>query len=332
MSGLTLKSAEFRREREASWLELEDLLDRVDKKGVRTLAEEELARLPILYRVTLSSLSVARAISLDRNVVQYLEALASRAYFCVYGTRQHFLDAVKDFLTHRFPATFWQFRRYVALAAGIFFLGALVGFIMTESDAENFYMFMDPALSQGRDPSATTESLRATLYSTLHDSDELAQFSSFLFTHNTQVGFLCFSLGFLAGIPVFFLLFTNGLLLGAFAALFHSRGLGVDIWGWLLPHGVTEILALIICGAAGLALGHAVLLPGRFPRLTNLAQRGREVGPIMIGAVVMLFAAGLIEGVFRQTVHDVGVRFLVVFATAGFWFAYFGIIGRRRRQ
>ena len=63
---------------------------------------EELARLPLLYRSVLSSLSVARSISLDQNVVEYLEGLAGRGYVCVYGTRTRMTAAIVDFFRARF--------------------------------------------------------------------------------------------------------------------------------------------------------------------------------------------------------------------------------------
>src|SRR6185369_6097951 len=59
-----MRSVEFRKEREATWQALEALIATADKDGLRTLGAEQLARLPHLYRATLSSLSVARRISL----------------------------------------------------------------------------------------------------------------------------------------------------------------------------------------------------------------------------------------------------------------------------
>ena len=73
MSEIKLRSAQFRREREARWRELEGLIARVEKRGIRALTAKELHSLPVLYRVAISSLSVARSISLDRNVIEYLE-------------------------------------------------------------------------------------------------------------------------------------------------------------------------------------------------------------------------------------------------------------------
>src|SRR3546814_18633127 len=94
----SLKSYEFRREREKSWRELEAMVTRAEKQGLKSLPAEDLLRLPTLYRATLSSLSVARAISLDQNVLSYLESLSARAYFQVYGARPRLAEDVRDFL------------------------------------------------------------------------------------------------------------------------------------------------------------------------------------------------------------------------------------------
>jgi len=42
----------------------------------------------------------------------------------------------------------------------------------------------------------------------------------------------------------------------------------------------------------------------------------------------MLFIAGLIEGIFRQSVTDDAVRYAVAIVTAASWTLYFGWLGR----
>ena len=84
---LTLKSQRFRAEREADWLRLEGLLKQLEAGRRAQLSDEDVIALPVLYRATLSSLSVARAISLDHSLIAYLESLCTRAYFFVYGSR-----------------------------------------------------------------------------------------------------------------------------------------------------------------------------------------------------------------------------------------------------
>ena len=326
------KSVVFRREREATWRELEGLVLRAEKKGVGSLLAEELGRLPILYRATLSSLSVARSISLDQNLLVYIETLAARAYSCVYGPPRRFRETVGDFAAVRFPAAVRAARGPIAIAALFVLLGTLAGFLMTLADAERFYSFVSADYAQGRGPSSSTGELREVLYDDHGGAGAaLATFATFLFTNNAKIGMLSFALGFVAGVPVFLLLFTNGLILGAFAGLYHSRGLSLDLWGWLLPHGVTEIGALILCGGAGLVLAQSLVRPGRHTRLENLAASGRDAGVIVLGAVVMFCIAGGIEGVFRQLVQDVTSRYLVAITTAALWTAYFLLAGRSAR-
>jgi uncharacterized membrane protein SpoIIM required for sporulation len=327
---MELKSLEFRKEREASWRELDDLVTRVEKKSVKVLSAAELARLPMLYRGALSSLSVARSISLDRNVVDYLESLTGRAYFTVYGTKRHLRDAIADFFKHRFPASVRRFRRHYFISLIALVLGAITASVLVSRDQDKFYSFVDRAYAEGRGPTSSTEELKDVLYdSGGGTTDRLSNFATYLFTHNARIGMMAFALGFLAGVPVFFLMFTNGLILGAFAALYANRGLSVDFWGWVLPHGVTELSAVILCGAAGLAIAEALVFPGRHKRLDNLMMKGRDAAVMVIGCVVMFLVAGMIEGIFRQSVKSVPIRYGVAVITAVLWILYFAYVGRR---
>lgn len=331
MARIRLKSYEFRREREGAWRKLEELVRRVNKRGLRDLSGQEILRLPRLYRSTVSSLSVARTISLDKNLLGYLEGLSQRAFFCVYDVRRHLRDVIASFFTTDFPRAVRRFRWHVALAAFTLVAGAVAGFLLTARDADRFYAFVPEGIAGDRGPQASTRHLRETLYDGGHETSGLGVFSSFLFTHNAKVGMLCFAIGFVAGIPVFLLLFTTGLMLGAFWALFASRGLGPDFLGWVSPHGVTELLAIVLCGAAGLVMAEALVFPGRLSRLKNLARQSRRAGILVIGTIPMFLVAGLLEGFFRQMVTDMSTRFVVAAITALFWLGYLTRAGRGGR-
>ena len=327
--GVALKSYEFRREREATWRELEALVAAAESNGVKSLAAEQLLRLPALYRATLSSLSVARAISLDRNVVDYLESLSARAYFCVYGARSNPFKSIGRFFGQRFPDAVRAAKLPVLVSFLCMLAGVVVGFWLTMADVEWFYTFVSTDMAGGRTPTATTEELRAALFSGGGSGVEtLNLFATFLFTHNATIGLLCFALGFAFGVPVALLLFYNGTVLGAFAALYVGRGLLVELGGWLLIHGGTELLAVVLCGGAGLVLGGALAFPGRHSRLDNLAIRGRSAAVIAIGAVAMFLIAGGLEGFARQAVHDTSLRYAVALVMLAFWAVYFTRSGR----
>ena len=329
MARFELKSAEFRSERESSWLQLESLLDRAESRGVRNLSHADLSRLPALYRGAIGSLSVARAISLDRNMLVYLTHLASRAHVIVYSSKRRPLDAILEFVTTLLPRAVRCYRVPLAAAAACLVAGTVCGYLMVMADIERYYSFVPEAMAGDRTPASSTEQLRNVLYGEA-SLGSLHQFSTFLFSHNSKIGILCFTLGFAAGIPVIFLLFYNGLSLGAMAALYQTRGLGAEFWAWVLPHGVTEMLAVCLCGMAGLVFGMAIVFPGEHSRLDNLALRGGRAALAVLGAVAMLFIAALVESFFRQLVHDLTVRWLVTAFFAAIWIFYYGWMGRRR--
>ncbi|MCB9543794.1 MAG: stage II sporulation protein M, partial [Myxococcales bacterium] len=158
--------------------------------------------------------------------------------------------------------------------------------------------------------------------------DALFTFASFLFGHNARIGILAFGLGVVLGLPTLYLMLHNGLLLGAFAGLYHARGLSLDLWGWLLPHGVTELSAVVVCGGAGLALARALLFPGRLSRAESLVAEGRRAAGVVMGAVVMFFIAAIIEGLFRQLVQDVTARYTLAAVTALALAGYLTLVGR----
>ena len=326
--GETLRSLAFRRERESAWRELEDLLERVKQAGLPGLEPGELARLPVLHRAAASSLSVARAISLDRNLLDYLEGLTSRSYFAVYGTHEGLGRALRGFVT-AFPREVRRIAPHVALSAAVLLAGVALGMVLTTNDLELYSLFVDPAMAGGRDPTATTEALRETLEHVPSESDMLTTFAAFLFDHNSRIAMACFTLGFAAGLPVILLLLVNGMALGGMSALFQVRGLGVEWWAWILPHGVTELLAIVLCGAAGLRLGQSLVFPGRRTRLANLMHHGRQVAVVVAGSVVLLFLAALLEGFFRQLIHDLPTKYAVAAATTVLWLVYFTRVGRR---
>lgn len=329
---LALKSSEFRKGREDGWRDLEGLIGRVEKRGVRALAVDELQRLPLLYRSALSSLSVARSIALDRNLLRYLENLVFRAFLAVYGPRTGVLESAGDFLRRGFPRAVRGARWHFLLALVATLVGAVAGFALTLQDEAWFSALVPGSFAEDRGPKST----RANLL-----TDEIfapfpgigAAFglmASFLFSNNTTVGILMFTLGFAAGIPTLLLLAYNGAILGAFIALHANRGLTVDFLGWLSIHGVTELLAIMLCGAAGLVLADKVLFPGRYSRVDSIGQHGRAAGQVGVGAFMMLAVAAVLEGGFRQLVASTPLRFAVGGLSGALWLAYFVLAAREK--
>jgi uncharacterized membrane protein SpoIIM required for sporulation len=321
---ITLKSSEFRRDREQGWRELELLLELARRHGVTGLAPEELERLPLLYRAALSSLSVARAIALDRHLLLYLEDLALRGYLVVYGPRGRLLDGFREFFRRGFPAAVQSARWHILVALLTLLAGAAAGFLLTIGDEAWFSALVPAGMAGERGPSSTREDLLNGEIAAPWPGfiDSFLVMANFLFQHNTAVGILCFSLGALAGVPTLLLTLYQGLSFGAFVALHYDRGLAWEFIGWASIHGITEFGAVILCSAGGLLVAEKVLFPGRFSRLDSLARCGGTAARMAVGAMLMFFVAAVLEGGFRQFVQSTPLRLCIGLGVGAVWVLY----------
>ncbi len=323
MAELQLKSHRFRDEREADWRRLEVLLARAEKGGARRLSRDELLEMPVLYRQALSSLSVARAISLDRELTAYLESLCARAYFFVYGVRARPLERLGTYFAYDLPGAVRGLWRELLVAAALGVSGTVAAYQLVRRDPDWFYSFIPPQLAEGRDPGATSAFLRATLYNKGDMHHSLGTLATFLFTHNSQVALFAFALGFALCFPTAGLMLYNGCMLGAFLALFASHGLGFEATGWLMIHGVTELSAVTLAGAAGFSIGWAAAFPGDRRRIDAIADAGRRASAAMGGVIFMLFVAGLLEGFARQLIQSDIARLSIAAISGAAWGLYF---------
>ena len=321
-------TSRFRAEREADWIAFDTLLGRLETRGAKALSSDELLQLPILYRATLSSLSIARATILDKALLDHLEGLAMRGYFLIYGVRETRLSRLRRFFLYDWPAAVRAVWKETLIIALIITLGALTSWSLVAHNPEWYYNFVPEEMAGGRDPRATAEFLRSTLghgKAGGEDQGALHVFATFLFTHNSRVSIMSFALGFAFGVPTMMLEYYQGIGLGAMLAVFSAKGLGVDFGGWLFIHGTTELFAAALSGAAGLRIGSAVVFPGARSRLQAAAEAGRTAGKVMVGVILMLLAAGLLEGFGRQLITDTVTRYAIGSLMLTFWLAYFYI-------
>jgi len=319
-------ASRFRAEREGDWIAFDALLTRLEKGSAAALSTDELLRLPVLYRATLSSLSIARATSLDRALNDHLESLAMRGYFLLYGVRERRSARLARFFTRDWPAAVRAVWKETVIIALILLLGAATSWLMVANDPEWFFQFVPEDMAGGRTPQASAEYLQSTIgHGKVEDDAKsgLHVFATFLFTHNSRVSIMSFALGFAFGVPTMILEYYQGLVLGAMMAVFAGKGLGVQFGGWLAIHGTTELFAAVLSGAAGLRIGSAMLFPGDTDRLTALAKAGRTAGKVMVGVIIMLLCAGLLEGFGRQLITDTAVRYAIGGLLLIGWLAYY---------
>ena len=116
--------------------------------------------------------------------------------------------------------------------------------------------------------------------------------------NNLVVSFRAIAGGISLGAFTAYILFLNGVMIGAIATLVGQNGLAFPFWAFVLPHGSLELPAIFLAGGAGFLIGRALLFPGKYRRVDALKVYGAEAAKLTFGIIPMLAIAGLIEGFF----------------------------------
>lgn len=280
------------------WLELEKVLVRLENEpGVR-LNLDEVKRFHFLYERAAADLARIATFS-EPESRQFLENLVARAYGEIHETRgsRTRLHPLRWFF-QTLPQTFRKHLRAFGLALAITLVGALFGAFAVALDPEAKqvvtpfpHLLGDPAERVAEEENAVGDRLR----------DAKTSFSAQLMTHNTKVSILALALGMTWGVGTVVLLFYNGVILGAVALDYVRAGQTEFLLGWLMPHGVIEIPAILIAGQAGLVLAGALIgWGGRAPLRARLRAVGGDLVTLIFGVALMLVWAGFVEAFLSQ--------------------------------
>jgi uncharacterized membrane protein SpoIIM required for sporulation len=280
------------------WEELESALRQL-QAGSAKLSLTEVQRIHYLYERTSSGLLKIRTFAAEPNLIRSLESLLSRAYTELQDVRaDESTWRINRWLLGVFPRTFRKYFRYFVVTLIITVAGAGLGATAVAIDPDAKLVIMpfpnllqDPAKRVAEEEAKPNPAI-ATVKST---------FSASLMINNIRVSILALALGITWGIGTIIVIFYNGLMLGAVIFDYLRAGKTLFLMGWLLPHGVIEIPAILIAGQAGLLLAQA-LIGWNSPE--SLGSRFRKVsGPLvtLIGGVALLLIwAGLIEAFLSQ--------------------------------
>ncbi|GGA57766.1 membrane protein [Kroppenstedtia guangzhouensis] len=299
----------FIRKHQPDWDRLEELIRIFRSRQAR---HKELNELGHTYRRVAAHLAYAQTYFPDHTVTAYLNGLVAQAHEMIYAT--HGKGNLKEglrFFTHHFPALFHERIPFFLVALLLFAAGAGLAFGFTWVNPGYATAFLPPGVEM--DPQALQT----------REQWDHAVVSSTIMVNNIRVAFLCFALGALLGVGTLWVLFSNGLLVGAIAALFHRAGEAYLFWAFIWPHGVIELTAIFISGAAGLSLAYAFWVPGELTRMEAFKREGKVTVQLILGVVPMFIVAAMIEGFITPAPWPHWSKYLVALATLLFLFIYF---------
>ena len=298
------------------WARLDELTKRAGHNA-RRLSTAELDELIRLYQRTSAHLSYASTNFGDPGLAMRLSRLVSQSGAVVYGTRPRTWRAFGRFFSETLPAALWYSRRLLLASAILTFVPAL---------AFGVWLANSPKAIDATAPAAVRQALIDHDFTDYYRSAPSVEFATQVYTNNVEVSLEAFAGGILI-VPTAVLLVVNGANLGVAGGLFAAAGQPGKYWGSVIPHGLIELTSVVIAGAAGLALGWALVDPGDRRRRQALAEEGRRAIVLILGTVFTLAIAGTIEGFVTGSSLPTAVRVGIGVAVEVAFLAYVVVCG-----
>jgi uncharacterized membrane protein SpoIIM required for sporulation len=288
--------------RRPHWDRLSSLLAQSDASGLGQLSRAELQEMALLYRQVAADLSVLRQDTTARTYALHVNQLLARAHHIIYSGRKTNLLTLFRFLRDEYPVIFQKQLGYVVASVLISVSAGMLGVILTTVRPEFMRHFVGPQMI------ATMERHEMWTHSIVSVKPMA---TSAIMTNNLSVSFVTFAGGILFGLLTLFSLFNNGLMLGVIGTACHQYGMSVQLWSFVAAHGSLELPSILIAGAAGLRLGHAMLFPASLRWKESIARGGIEATRLVSGIIPLLVIAGCLEGFFSPSQAPVWLKFTV---------------------
>lgn len=296
-----MKEVSFIRQNIEKWKSLEKIVDETVLHNPGELADA--------YTEITTDLSFSRAHYPKSRITTYLNNLASALHNQLYKNKKEKYSRFITFWTQEIPEVMYHSQKELLYSFLVFIISTAIGIVSAMNDDSfvrlilgNGYVDMTLDNIENGDPMG--------VYNT---SSELPMFIRIVF-NNIGVSFRAFAMGIFTGFGTGFILFYNGVMIGAFQTFFFQHQVGFESMLAIWLHGTFEISAIIIAGAAGFALGNGWIFPGTYSRGYAFKQGAKRGLKIIVGLIPVFITAGFIESYLtRHTEYPTFVRLSIIF-------------------
>ena len=285
-----MKEVFFIRQNIDKWKSLEKVVDQASMHNPAELADA--------YTEITTDLSFSRAHYPKSRITIYLNNLASALHNLLYKNKKESYSRFITFWTREIPEVMYHSRKELLYAFLVFAVSVLIGVVSAQNDDS----FVRLIVGNGY-VDITLRNIENGEPMKVYDlSSPLSMFIQIAY-NNIKVSFLIFVFGLLTGFGTGFVLFRNGVMLGAIQTFFFQHQAGYESMLAIWLHGTFEISAIIIAGAAGLVLGNGWLFPGTYSRRYAFRQGAKRGLKIVVGLIPVFITAGFIESYLTRHVE-----------------------------
>lgn len=278
-----MREAAFVKQNKEKWMAFEKALALSSQLDPDELADG--------YIHLTNDLAYAQTYYAESKTLLYLNSLASQAHQKIYKNKKEGRNRIVEFWKTEFPLFFRQYHKTLGIAFLIFAVAAAIGCLSAIKDDTFVRLILGDAyvnktlnnIAEG-DPTAIYKS-----------GSEIGTFLG-ITINNIRVAFLAFAFGVITSLGTAYILFSNGVMLGAFITFFYTKGVFFEANKQIWLHGTIEISVIIIAGCAGLIMGNSILFPKTFSRRVSFMKGAKDGLKVVVSTIPFFIIAGFIEG------------------------------------
>jgi len=314
-----MRAEEFVIRRRDDWNRLEDLIARAGRGQLNGLAPAQVLTMTSLYRRATADLARAQRDWPGEPVHRYLNGLVARGHGVVYRRGGHVWRRIQTFYLETLPRTYRQSWPYVVASAALLFVPAIVAYFVVLAHPEAAYGIASPELINRVHHHQLWTDIPPELRVTA---------AGLIALNNIYVTMVAFAFGVIFGLPVIYVLITNGISLGGLFGLTQAYGVSGGLFEFVIGHGVLELSIVIAEGAAGLMMGWALISPGNRKRADALVIASRRAFTLLLGLSPLLLIAGTIEGNISPSNAPFAAKVTIGLTTGLLYYTYLLFVGR----
>lgn len=261
---------------------------------VQTQDPDELAE---RFVAITDDLAYAKTFYPQSKTTVYLNKLAASFHQSIYKNKKEKTGRFVKYWKYELPLIFARHQRQLLYSFVFFLTFFLIGILSAKYDNTFVRLILGDAYVN-----MTNENIAKGDPFGVYKDKEAAYMFFMIAKNNLYVTTVNFIAGIFLSIGTLYVLFQNGIMLGAFEYLFISKGLGIQSVLVIWIHGTLEIATIIIAGSAGLVLGNSILFPKTYSRMVSLKRGALNGVKIIVGISPIVVLAAIFESfVTRHT-------------------------------
>ncbi len=238
-----------------------------------------------------NDLAYAQTYYAESKTLLYLNSLASQAHQKIYKNKKEGRNRIVEFWKTEFPLFFRQYHKTLGIAFLIFTVATAIGSLSAIKDDT----FVRLILGDGYVNQTLNNIAEGDPTAIYKSGSEIGTFLG-ITINNIRVAFLAFAFGVITSLGTAYILFSNGVMLGAFITFFYTKGVFFEANKQIWLHGTIEISVIIIAGCAGLIMGNSILFPKTFSRRVSFMKGAKDGLKVVVSTLPFFIIAGFIEG------------------------------------